>query len=224
MPVITLAEDTDFAGWRRVARALVQNGVLPSEVTWQTGSNRQPRAERPRDAAPPHEAFNVPAKFVRMARAAILHRDPARFALLYRLLWRLRRDRDLLAATDDADVARAVAFADAVHRDINRMQTLLRFREIGREQKAHYVAWFEPGHHIVTAVAPFFANRFADMPWSILTPDLCAHWDGHEVSITPGIAEALVAERLEEVWRRYCIDNAGISALRCRSQDRRPGC
>ena len=43
------------------------------------------------------------------------------------------------------------------------------------------------------------------MPWSILTPDVCAHWDGHAVSITPGVAksEAPTQDRLEETWRRY---------------------
>jgi uracil-DNA glycosylase len=53
--------------------------------------------------------------------------------------------------------------------------------------------------------APFFASRFADMPWSILTPDACAHWDGHAVAITPGVskADAPTEDRLEETWRRY---------------------
>src|SRR5256886_13086498 len=80
-----------------------------------------------------------------------------------------------------------------------------RFREVGREQKSHFVAWFEPEHHIVELAAPFFARRFADMPWSILTPDLCAHWDGLAVSFTPGVAksEAPTDDRLEELWRRY---------------------
>jgi DNA polymerase len=43
------------------------------------------------------------------------------------------------------------------------------------------------------------------MPWSILTPDVCAHWDGHAVSITPGVgkSEAPTADRLEETWRSY---------------------
>src|SRR6185437_14910735 len=37
------------------------------------------------------------------------------------------------------------------------------------------------------------------------TPDACAHWDGHAVSITPGVAkaEAPTEDRLEETWRRY---------------------
>ena len=95
--------------------------------------------------------------------------------------------------------------AKAVHRDEHKMHAFVRFREIGREQKSHYVAWFEPEHHIVELAAPFFARRFADMPWSILTPDVCAHWDGHAVSITPGVSktEAPTEDRLEETWRRY---------------------
>jgi probable DNA metabolism protein len=92
-----------------------------------------------------------------------------------------------------------------VHRDQHRMQALVRFREIGREQNSYFVAWFEPEHHIVEATAPFFASRFADMPWSILTSDVCAHWDGHAVSITSGIgkAEAPSEDRLEEFWRSH---------------------
>jgi uracil-DNA glycosylase len=85
------------------------------------------------------------------------------------------------------------------------MHAFVRFREVGREQKSHYVAWFEPEHHIVELSTPFFARRFADMPWSILTPDACAHWDGHAVSITSGVskADAPTEDRLEETWRRY---------------------
>ena len=95
--------------------------------------------------------------------------------------------------------------AKAVRRDEHKMHAFVRFREIGREQKSHFVAWFEPEHHIVELAAPFFARRFADMPWSVLTPDVCAHWDGHAVSITPGVSqsEAPTADRLEETWRSY---------------------
>ena len=85
--------------------------------------------------------------------------------------------------------------AKAVRRDEHKMHAFVRFREIGREQKSHFVAWFEPEHHIVELAAPFFARRFADMPWSILTPDVCAHWDGHAVSITPGVSQGRGADR-----------------------------
>jgi DNA polymerase len=95
--------------------------------------------------------------------------------------------------------------AKAVRRDEHKMHAFVRFREVGRERESHFVAWFEPEHHIVEPAAPFFVRRFADMAWSILTPDLCAHWDGHAVSFTPGVskADAPSADRLEETWRRY---------------------
>ncbi|MDE5454614.1 UdgX family uracil-DNA binding protein [Bradyrhizobium sp. CSA112] len=203
---ITLDSETDFDGWRKAARALALNDVKPSDVTWRVAGDApelfEPTAP---PLEPPHGTFNVPARFVELAELAILHRNPERFALLYRLLWRLRGNHDLLDIATDPDVAEVIAIAKVVRRDEHKMHAFVRFREVGREQKSHFVAWFEPEHHVVELAAPFFARRFADMPWSILTPDVCAHWDGHAVSITPGIAksEAPTADRLEETWRHY---------------------
>ncbi|MEH2496691.1 putative DNA metabolism protein [Bradyrhizobium sp. AZCC 1678] len=203
---ITLDSETDFDGWRKAARALALGDVKPSDVSWRVTGDA-PELFEPAAAPlePPHGTFNVPAKFVELAEVAILHRNPERFALLYRLLYRLRIHHDVLELATDPDVAEVAAMAKAVRRDEHKMHAFVRFREIGREHKSHFVAWFEPEHHIVELAAPFFARRFADMPWSILTPDVCAHWDGHAVSITPGVAksEAPTADRLEETWRSY---------------------
>ncbi|WP_426435014.1 UdgX family uracil-DNA binding protein [Bradyrhizobium genosp. P] len=207
MPIIMLDNDTDFDGWRKAARRLALNDVTPSDVTWTVRNEAELFSAEGVNALPdaPHATFNVSAIFVELAKAAILHRKDDRFALLYRLLWRLRSHHDLLSATTDPDVAEVNAMARAVYRDIDRIHAQLRFREIGREQKAHYVAWFEPEHHIVEAAAPFFASRFADMPWSILTPDVSAHWDGHAISITSGVdkSEVPTEDRLEDTWRRH---------------------
>jgi DNA polymerase len=208
MHFITLDSETDFDGWRKAARALAVNNVPPSGVTWMVQGS-EPELFEPPAATPPLEApqgtFNVSAKFVELAQSAILHRDPGRFAILYRLLWRLRSHHDLLSVVTDPDVALVAAMSKAVDRDRHKMEASVRFREIGREQKSHFIAWFEPEHHIVEAAAPFFARRFADMPWSILTPDICAHWDGHMVSFTPGVSKADTPseDRLEETWLRY---------------------
>ncbi|MBF2998637.1 DUF4130 domain-containing protein, partial [Pseudomonas aeruginosa] len=78
----------------------------------------------------PQVQFNVPARFVELARTAILHCHDERFALLYRLLWRLRSHHDLLGTTIDPDVAEVHAMARAVYGDIDRMHAHLRFREI----------------------------------------------------------------------------------------------
>src|SRR5947199_478111 len=130
--LITLNSETDFEGWRKAARALVHYGAKPSEVTWTVRgqatahvSSDEPTSFEPPVDAPleaPRGTFNVPRKFVELAKSAILHRDGERFALLYRLLWRLRRDHDLLDATTDSDVAQAAAMAKAVQRDEHRMQ------------------------------------------------------------------------------------------------------
>ena len=201
MHFIILDSETDFDGWRKAARTLVLNEVQPPEVTWSVkGSEPELFESTAAPLEPPRGTFNVSAKFVELAQAAILHRDPQRFAILYRLLWRLRSDHDLLSVATAPDVSQVWAMAKAVHRDEHKMHAFVRFREIGREQKSHFVAWFEPEHHIVELAAPFFARRFADMPWSILTPDVCAHWDGHAVSITPGVSKA--EAQLKTGWRK----------------------
>lgn len=207
MHVITLDSETDFEGWRRAARTLALNGIAPREVAWTVRGNAPELFEAEPDTSleETQGSFNVPGKFIELAEIAILHRNPERFALLYRLLWRLRGNHDLLEVAADPDVAEISAMAKAVRRDEHKMHAFVRFREVGRESKSHFVAWFEPKHHIVELAAPFFASRFADMPWSILTPDASAHWDGHAISITEGVSrsEAPAEDRLEETWRSY---------------------
>jgi uracil-DNA glycosylase len=207
MNIITLNHETDFDGWRQAARALVLDGIAPEDVMWSIKGEEElfaPR-EKPSHQHSSTETFSVSARFVELAKIAILHRDRERFAMLYRLLWRLRGHHDLLEIATDHDVSRVTAMAKAVRRDEHKMHAFVRFREIGRERDAHFVAWFEPEHHIVELAAPFFARRFADMPWSILTPELCAHWDGFVISFTSGVSKAMAptSDRLEETWRRY---------------------
>jgi probable DNA metabolism protein len=208
MQFIQLDHETDFEGWRKAARSLILHDVSPSDVTWRVQGQAAELFESSEilSARPASQGgFTVPARFLELAHSAILHRDPQRFALLYRLLWRLRQQPNLLATATDADIAAIAGMAKAVHRDQHKMKAFVRFRETGRDHTSHFIAWFEPEHHIVKATSPFFARRFADMAWSILTPDICAHWDGHHVSFLPGVskAEAPSEDRLEETWLRY---------------------
>src|SRR3984885_2575997 len=208
MHYVALKSETDFGGWRSSARALILNNVLPSNVTWSVQGN-SPELFEPSAIVPPpsdpHSTFTVSAKFVELAQSTILNRDPERFALLYRLLWRLRGNHDLLMVATDPDVSLIAAMVKAVHRDQHKMKAFVRFREVGHAETSRFIAWFEPEHHIVEATAQFFARRFADMAWSILTPDACAHWDGDAVTITTGVskAEAPSEDRLEQTWRSY---------------------
>jgi DNA polymerase len=92
-----------------------------------------------------------------------------------------------------------------VRRERHKMHAFVRFREIEDADGAHFVAWFEPDHHVVRLSAPFFVDRFASMRWSILTPEICAHWDGRTLAFGPGAqrCDAPSADSLEDTWRTY---------------------
>ncbi len=210
MRTVRLASDDDFDGWREAARGLVLAGVSAEEVVWQIGDVpgdlfAAVATSSPASPATDAPAFSVPRLFVDLARNAICHADPQRFALLYALLVRLRAQPRLLDDHADPLVHRLDIMAKAVRRDIHKMRAFLRFRELEEGSETRYVAWFEPEHHIVRANAAFFVNRFTTMRWSILTPALSIHWDGAALSESPGAtrADAPDGDPLEETWRTY---------------------
>jgi uracil-DNA glycosylase len=92
-----------------------------------------------------------------------------------------------------------------VRRDLHKMHAFVRFREVEDGEGKRYVAWFEPDHHIVRATAGFFVRRFAGMRWSILTPELSIHWDGEQLTESPGAtrADAPDGDPVEEIWKTY---------------------
>jgi DNA polymerase len=126
--------------------------------------------------------------------------------LLYRLLWRLKSERRLMEMASDPDVARMGQLARAVRRDIHKMHAFVRFRAVTTQGKEeHYAAWYEPDHHIVEAATPFFMRRFANMRWTILTPERSADWDRSHLVFGPGasIHDAPADDMMEELWREY---------------------
>ena len=202
-----LAHEVDWDGWRGAARALAVEGVPPTDVVWSVGQPDDLFTGTPApDPAPPSGAFTVPRALVGLAETAIQARDPERFALLYRLVWRAHGgEKHLLEITTDPEVQRVQRLAQAVRRDTHKMRAFVRFREVAEPDGTRYVSWFEPEHYIVEANAPFFVRRFATMVWSILTPYRSAHWNGEALSFGPGAAPADVPDddRLEAYWRAY---------------------
>ena len=174
----------------------------------------------------------APAAFLALCAEVVLHRDPGRFGLLYRLLWRLTHEPALRHDPIDADRVCAAQLAQAVRRDLHKMKAFVRFRPVVRpgaraaaEGDARrdrlrgdraesdgsdgdttlHVAWFEPDHHVVEAVAPFFARRFASLRWAILTPDRSVRWDGRRLDFGGGARrdEAPGPDAGEQLWLTY---------------------
>jgi DNA polymerase len=197
---VTLAAPDDFEAWRTAARDLAEAGVPASAVVWQVeGADADLFASE--SAPPAAPGFPVPRAFVDLARDVVCHSDPERFAWLYAMLLRLKTDRHALDDEADPLVRRLQALAKAVRRDIHKMHAFVRFREIDDR----FVAFFEPEHHIVRRAAGFFVNRFANMRWSILTPELSMHWDGEVLREGAGArrTDAPSGDPLEETWRTY---------------------
>ena len=206
MRAITLAEPDDFDGWRDAARSLAAAGVPPEDVVWQGAGNPTDLFAATADTTvPTGPAFAVPRAFIDLAKKAVLHRDPERFALLYTLLARIRVQPGAIEDHADPLLRRLDHLAQEVRKDIHKMRAFLRFREVDEDGVARFVAWFEPEHHIVRANAGFFLDRFSSMRWSILTPELSLHWDGETLAEGPGAAksDAPDGDPIEEVWKTY---------------------
>jgi probable DNA metabolism protein len=197
---VTLPAPDDFDGWRAAARDLAKAGVPAGAVVWQVDGGEADLfgSDAAQPAAP---SFPVPRAFVDLAKDVVCHSDRERFAALYATLLRLKADRHALEDAADPLVRRLELLAKAVRRDIHKMHAFVRFRELD----GRFVAFFEPEHHIVRRAASFFVNRFTNMNWSILTPELSIHWDGQVLSEGPGAAraEAPSGDPLEEIWRTY---------------------
>jgi DNA polymerase len=203
---VTLSSEDDFDGWRDAARGLAEARVPPSAIAWQVeGGERDLFGGPDTEPPPPGPSFAVPRAFVELARTVICHRDPERFALLYELLIKLRTNKQALDDRADPLVDRLEGMAKEVRRDAHKMHAFVRFREIEDDEGSRFVAWFEPDNHIVRREAGFFMRRFANMRWSILTPELTIHWDGQTLTEGPGAtrAEAPDGDPVEETWKTY---------------------
>ena len=207
MRVARLDSETDFESWRTHARGLLIDGIAPEHVAWQVGAAQTDlfgALEIPLDPRRTGYRPRVSKQFVADAKLAICHRDPERFDLLYRLLWRMQEAPNLLANAVDDDVLKLAKLVKSISRDRHKMRAFVRFKAVQGEAET-YVAWFEPEHRIVEENAPFFVRRFANMKWSILTPDRCAHWDRETLHFTAGAsrADAPDGDALEDLWRTY---------------------
>ena len=123
-----------FESWRSKARELLQNGTPPAEIVWREGTLAQgplftsPPAE---SAARPDERLTVPKSFLETASLVACHRDPNRWALLYRVAYRLTHgERNLLALEADDDTRALLLMEKAVREDVERMQALVTFRRV----------------------------------------------------------------------------------------------
>lgn len=199
----------NFDDWRAAARRFIASKIPPNQIQWTTagsqGSLFDSQEPIPTDSVA--TTFSVPKDFMSFATNVACHRDPARWSLLYRTLWRITFDqRHLLQITTDDDVYALTQMQKGVTRDVHKMKAFVRFRKVAAADRAEqFIAWHRPDHRIVRLAAPFFARRFGGMHWSILTPDESVTWNQGSLQYGPGVpvSEAPDEDALEELWKTY---------------------
>ncbi len=213
MTSVALDGPTDLPGFRAAVRALVAAGIEAHAVRFVVPScepaalfdDAQPLPRTALDGAPP---LALPAGFAALCSTVLMHDDPLRFARLYELAHALHQRRTTWHDTLAPQRIMLEHMAQAVRRELHKTKAFVRFRPVngdhGDDDVTH-VAWFEPAHHIVHAVAPFFVRRFAGMRWALLTPRGSAHWSGTALSFGPAAERSCAppADAGEALWLAY---------------------
>ena len=205
--------DPSFAAWRKTARQFLASETPPEQILWQDSRDKStpplfgvgPESEA---AAPPpaSNAARIPKRFIELAELVACHRDPSRWPLLYRALWRLTHgEASLMQIAVDADVVDLNERAKAVSRDRHKMTAFVRFRKVIDDAGEHYIAFHRPDHFIVRLTSPFFVQRFGSMRWTILTPDETANYEDGKLVFGPGVSsrDAPADDELESLWLTY---------------------
>ncbi len=205
---LTVPIEMGWESWRLSARYLLGQRIPPERVQWLAPGSLFDDPDWANKCARQEPAqLKVPRDFLCIARRVAHHRRESRCALLYRLLWRLLHgEAHVLRVAADADVAELLRLDAAVRRSSHKTKAFVRFRQVNTDDdETHFVAWHQPEHPVLPLVASFFAKRFSDMRWSILTPDASLHFDGRRWQLGPGQPRhaAPTSDVLESLWRDY---------------------
>jgi probable DNA metabolism protein len=209
--------ENGFDQFRGLARQFLAAGIAPGGLTFLD----RDQASEPDlfasllDSSPIETAAEIPKSFkmtvppayMKIAEAVAHHSSPQKWNLLYRLLWRLQHEnRRLLEIAIDDDVREATLLEKAVRREIHKVHAFVRFEKIPADEMGpeRFLAWIETDHPVIELAAPFFARRFGDKPWSILTPHGSAFYDGENLTYgEPVLAAPARTEMMDDLWKAY---------------------
>ncbi|MEM5366150.1 UdgX family uracil-DNA binding protein [Paraburkholderia azotifigens] len=221
MHIVTI-EDT-FAAWREAALQALAQRVAPETIEWRIAGEGDNHAVRHTlfdgDAVTPPASkaraeVRISRDLAELLKDAALYRDTARWAFLYRVLWRWHGGDRSVASPADSDGARLYKMAKAVRRAKHDMIAYVRFRlrDAGDAAPApdlpEYVAWYEPEHDVLAWSAEHFARRMGRSTWLISTPDGAAWWDGTALRLERRTARSNdhrhhAGDEAEALWLAY---------------------
>ncbi|TBU80230.1 hypothetical protein DNK06_10660 [Pseudomonas daroniae] len=206
--------DGSFAGWRDAARAQLQRGLAPHQLSWVQDSQENQdlfaQLDAPQPAATADRPVRVPRVLLDQLESAARFRCAQRWALLYRILWRVAQGDQAAMLAGDIDGSELHMRLKAVRREAHHLHAFLRFKP--RDAAAggpQLVAWHEPAHDILASASMHFAERLGRQTWMIATPDDGVYWDGdklHYANPCPPEWQQLAQDtddRNEAMWLAY---------------------
>jgi len=226
---IALNGGADLQGFRQALRILIWCSIPPEQITWsiQTAPDLF-GGQMPAAYGEAGKPVILPRAVADLIRLVVCHSDPQKYALLYNLVWRMRRPHDaephVYQAAADPLVSQLDLMAKSVSRDIHRMRNFLRFREVNDPVLGErFVASFEPEHFILEEISQFFTDRFGSLDWTILTPRGSLWWDRKELAIGPPASQAdePEADALVINWRTFYVSTYNPARTRLNLPDQR---
>ena len=122
MKKVTISSVPGYDEWRKASRECLAQHIPPENVTWQISQSNQDDLFAVTDSAnaigESQTNFRIPRSVLTLLKYALCHQAPDRFALCYRVLWRVVfENRNLIHLKTDEDVLRLNVLAKAVKRD-----------------------------------------------------------------------------------------------------------
>ncbi|WP_308811775.1 UdgX family uracil-DNA binding protein [Stutzerimonas azotifigens] len=199
---------SSFDDWRQEARRLVLAGVAPHEADWQGNTGLLDGLLDATGSGDPPRTLRIPRALPELLASAARFRAEDRWALLYRVLWRVvTGDRSAILA-GDSDGSELHRRIKAVRREAHHLHAFLRFRPC-QATEVEFIAWHEPAHEVLDLGAEHFIGRMGRTRWAIATPDGAACFDGHALHYRHPCPPALtrlakvVDERGDALWQTY---------------------
>lgn len=189
----------DIDGFRTSALQLLGHQVHPATVAW---SGSAPLLGLAADAGPAGQvtrlaAAMVPRSFLRITDLALLHSDPQRFDMLYRLLWRVVHEPRLKDDRGDYDMQRVRRMAQAVGRELHHLKGSVAFLPVPHEGGSLACGWAAPQFYVTEAFALWHVRSRPGTDFLVGTPERCILSRAGAIHHLPPLA---AAPRNAEEW------------------------
>jgi DNA polymerase len=166
----------DVGSFRSSALELLKHQVHPAAIAWSSGDALSAPAPSTvsTGAVTRLAASVVPRSFLRLTDLALLHTDPQRFDLMYRLLWRVVHEPRLKDDRSDYDMQRAYKMAAAVRRELQTLQRSVAFLPVAYGDRTVFCGWAEPHFYTTEAFALWYGRRRTGTDFLAASPERCA--------------------------------------------------